>query len=77
MSIIVSVDGVKVILRKKQKVRLPQPSWGTRGRSTRAVGSDHVWVFLLLRTGTLLAKTGLFLKATQNFHKKTLKFPSD
>ncbi|NXK50856.1 CAPON protein, partial [Chauna torquata] len=27
VSIIVSVDGVKVILRKKQKVRLLQPSW--------------------------------------------------
>ncbi|NWH60665.1 CAPON protein, partial [Geococcyx californianus] len=34
VSIIVSVDGVKVILRKKQKVRLLQPSRGTRGRST-------------------------------------------
>ncbi|NWS54061.1 CAPON protein, partial [Chunga burmeisteri] len=34
VSIIVSVDGVKVILRKKQKVRLLQPSWGTRGQST-------------------------------------------
>ncbi|KAF1646187.1 Carboxyl-terminal PDZ ligand of neuronal nitric oxide synthase protein, partial [Eudyptes chrysocome] len=35
VSIIVSVDGVKVILRKKQKVRLLQPCRGTRGQSTR------------------------------------------
>ncbi|NXV98888.1 CAPON protein, partial [Fregetta grallaria] len=35
VSIIVSVDGVKVILRKKQKVRLLQPGRGTQGQSTR------------------------------------------
>ncbi|KAF1617068.1 UNVERIFIED_CONTAM: Carboxyl-terminal PDZ ligand of neuronal nitric oxide synthase protein, partial [Eudyptes robustus] len=44
VSIIVSVDGVKVILRKKQKVRLLQPRRGTRGQSTQDVGFDHVWV---------------------------------
>lgn len=40
VSIIVSVDGVKVILRKKQKVRVLRPSGGTWGRSARAVGFD-------------------------------------
>lgn len=55
MSIIVSVDGVKVILRKKQKVRLPQPHWGTQG-----AGSSHVWVSPLFRMVTLLTKTDLF-----------------
>ncbi|NXJ87901.1 CAPON protein, partial [Corythaixoides concolor] len=35
VSIIVSVDGVKVILRKKQKVRLLQLRRGARGQSTR------------------------------------------
>lgn len=77
MSIIVSVDGVKVILRKKQKVRLLQPRRATRGQSTRDVGFDHVWVLLLLWIVTLLNKTGLFLKTTQNFHKKTLHFSSN
>lgn len=42
VNIIVSVDGVKVILRKKQKVRLLQPSWGTLGQSTWDVGVGHV-----------------------------------
>lgn len=35
VSIIVSVDGVKVILRKKQKVRLPLPS---QTRRTHGIG---------------------------------------
>ncbi|NXT41222.1 CAPON protein, partial [Pelecanoides urinatrix] len=33
VSIIVSVDGVKVILRKKQKVRLLQPHWALEARA--------------------------------------------
>ncbi|NWU84634.1 CAPON protein, partial [Onychorhynchus coronatus] len=44
VSIIVSVDGVKVILRKKQKVRLLQPSQGPWGQGTWDVGCDHSWV---------------------------------
>lgn len=77
MSIIVSVDGVKVILRKKQKVRLLQPSWGTWGQTPQDMGFEHEWVFLLLRMVTLPTTTGLFLNTTPNFHRKTLSLSSN